>query len=240
MPASFRILAVVLCASLLASCGGKHIQRKDGTTTAKPWSVTGLAKGDIDDVIELHQKEAIASLKTLAVKLYQRNPLELGKGGHADIDAALQKIFMPLNHWHLSPQRKLDWAANINNAFREEYASDRVQTLVTGMLTMLMSAYGHKTEVYLLDSLDPQKLYNAARNVEIIAHRLSKTRKASGELLLLTDGIDHQGLQNLSFEREYGKLIATQDMIARIVEDKTNRGIRFGVVNAASFVLLPI
>jgi hypothetical protein len=105
---------------------------------------------------------------------------------------------------------------------------------------MLMSAYEHKTEVYVLDSMDPQKLYNAARNIEIMAWRLSNAKKASGELLLLTNGIDPSGVQNLSFEREYGKLIATQDLIARVVEDKTNRAIRFGVFNAASLVFFPI
>jgi hypothetical protein len=235
-----RFFLIVLSASLLASCGGQAIKRKDGTTSAKPWSVAGLAKGDIDDVIELHQKETIASLKLLTEKLYRRNPVELSKGGSADVQAAVARIFTPVNHWHLSPQRELDWAASINNAFREDFAGDRIHSLMTGVLTMVMSSYNHKTEVYLLDSMDAQKLYNCARNIEIVAWRLSNTKKSTGEVLLLTNGIDHEGVQNLSFEREYGKLIATQDLIARVVEDKTNRSIRFGVFNAASIVLLPI
>lgn len=239
-PILSRFLVVLISASLLASCGSRTIKRKDGTTSAKPWSVTGLAKGDIDDVIELHQKETLASLKLLTEKLYKRNPVEMSKAGITDVQAAVAKIFTPLNHWHLSPQRELDWAAAINNAFREDFVGDRIHSLMTGVLTMVMSSYNHKTEVYLLDSMDPQKLYNAARNVEIVAWRLSNTKKSTGEVLLLTNGIDHEGVQNLSFEREYGKLIATQDLIARVVEDKTNRGIRFGVFNAASFVLLPI
>ena len=235
-----RFLVVLLSVSFLASCGSQAIKRKDGKTTAKPWSVAGLAKGDIDDVIELHQKETLASLKLLTEKLYKRNPVEMSKSGITDVQAAVAKIFNPVNHWHLSPQRELDWAAAINNAFREDFAGDRIHSLMTGVLTMVMSSYNHKTEVYLLDSMDPQKLYNAARNIEIVAWRLSNAKKPTGEVLFLTNGVDHEGIQNLSFEREYGKLIATQDLIARVVEDKTNRSIRFGVFNAASFVLLPI
>lgn len=228
------------CASLLASCSGQAIKRKDGTTSARPWSVSGLAKRDIDEVVELHQKEAIASLRLLTEKLYKRNPVELPRGGSPSVQAAVARIFDPLNHWHLSPQRELDWSASINNAFRADYAGDRIHALMCGVLTMLMAAYEHKTELYVLDNLDPQKLYNAARNIEIVAWRLSNTKKPSGEVLLLTNGIDHNGVQNLSFEREFGKLIATQDLIARVVEDKTNRAIRFGVFNAASLVFLPI
>ena len=36
------------------------------------------------------------------------------------------------------------------------------------------------------------------------------------------------------------KLIGIQDTLARIIEDKSNRAIRFGVVNVASMVFLPI
>ncbi|NWG39297.1 MAG: hypothetical protein HXY27_04930 [Hydrogenophilaceae bacterium] len=235
-----RVFLSVLLISLLASCSSQPIKRKDGTTTARPWSLAGLAKRDIDDVVELHQKEAIASLKLLTEKLYRRNPAEMGKSGNTDLQAAVDRIFNPINHWHLSPQRQLDWSASINNAFREDFVGDRIHSLMTGVLTMVMSSYNHKTEVYMLDSMDAQKLYNSARNIEIVAWRLSNTKRANSELLLLTNGIGPDGVQNLSFEREFGKLIATQDLIARVVEDKTNRSIRFGVFNAASLVLLPI
>ena len=61
-----------------------------------------------------------------------------------------------------------------------------------------------------------------------------------GEPLLLSNGSDGNGVANLSFEREFGKLIGNQDTLAKIVEDKSNRAIRFGVVNLTSMVFLPI
>lgn len=233
------VLTLLICLSLTA-CSSKPIQRKDGTTSVRPMSVAGIAKGDIDDVTEVAQRETIASLKRLTEKLYRRNPAELRKNSVESIDAAVAKIFDPVNHWHLSPRRNMDWQASINGAFAEDFAGDRIEALMSGLLTMVMATYNHKTEIYILDSLDPQSLYNGARNIEIAVWRISNAKKANGELMLLSNGVGSDGVANLSFEREFGKLIATQDLIARIIEDKTNRTIRFSVVNAASLVFLPI
>ncbi len=233
------VLTLLICLSL-AACAGNPIQRKDGTSSVRPMSVAGIAKSDVDDVTEVAQRETIASLKRLTEKLYKRNPAEFQKNGAAKIEAAVTQIFDPVNHWHLSSRRNLDWQASINNAFTEGFAGDRIESLMSGLLTMVMATYNHKTEMYILDSLDPQKLYNGARNIEIAVWRLSNAKKANGELLLLSNGVDPNGVSNLSFEREFGKLIAGQDLIARIIEDKTNRAIRFSVVNAASLVFLPI
>lgn len=233
------VLTLLICLSL-AACSGKPIQRKDGTSSERPLSIAGIAKGDIDDVTEVSQRETISLLKKLTEKLYKRNPAELQKNSAATMEAAVAKIFDPVNHWHLSPRRKLDWQASINSAFAEDFAGDRIEALMNGLLTMVMATYNHKTEIYILDSLDPQSLYNGARNIEIAVWRLSNAKKADGELMLLSNGVGADGIANLSFEREFGKLIATQDLIARIIEDKTNRAIRFSVVNAASLVFLPI
>ncbi len=233
------IIAVLLCLNL-AACASKPIQRKDGTSSVRPVSISGIAKSDVDDVAELAQHETIATLKRLAEKLYRRNPAELRKSDAVSVEAAIGNIFDPVNHWSRSARRHIDWQTHINNAFSEQYAGDRVEALMTGLLTMTMAAYDNKTEVYLFDSLDAQKLYNSARNMEIAAWRLSNAKNASGELLLLSNGLGQDGVANLSFEREFGKLIATQDLIALVIEDKTNRAIRFSVVNAASLVFLPI
>ena len=73
-----------------------------------------------------------------------------------------------------------------------------------------------------------------------MAWKLSNARNAQGELILHSNSMGAGGVPNLSFEREFGKLIGLQDTLAKIIEDKSNRAIRFGVVNVASMVFLPI
>ena len=222
----------------LCGCSGQPIQRDDGSNTLRSFSITELAKGDIDNVVETHQQEVIASLKTLTLKLYRRNPQEWRKSGFASAEQAVEVLYQSLSHWQLAA--KPDWQTSLQNAWREDVAGDRVQALMQGLLVMNMAAYNHRTEFYLLTEVDAQKLYNSARNLEAVAWKLFNARRANGEFFLLSNAIDAQGIANLSFEREFGKLIGIQDTLAKIIEDKNNRAIRFGVVNVATMLFLPI
>lgn len=233
-------VACLLACIMLAACSGQPIQRKDGSSSARSFSVNELAKSDVDNVIEIHQQEVIAGLKTLSLKLYRRNPQEWRKAGHDSAEAAAGSLFMPLAHWDIAPLQKEDWRATLLATWREDYTGDRVQALMDGLLVMIMAAYNNQTEFYLLSELDTQKLYNSARNIEAVVWKLSNAKNARGELFLGSNGMDANGLTNLSFEREFGKLIGIQDTLAKIIEDKSNRAIRFGVVNVASMIFLPI
>jgi hypothetical protein len=114
-----------------------------------------------------------------------------------------------------------------------------VLAFIAGLSTMIMAAYNDKAEFYVLDELNPQKLYNSARNIEIAVWKLSTTRDGRGELFLLSN--ENEGAnRNLSFEREFGKLIAQQDTLARIVAEKSNRTIVRAIQSVATAVFLPI
>lgn len=232
--------ACLLTALLLTACSSPAIQRKDGSSSVRSFSLRDLAKRDVDEVIEIHQQAVLATLETLTLKLYRRNPGEWRKSGYASADEATMALFKPLPHWHLSSQKDLDWDAGLRNAWRADYTGDRVKALMNGLLVMHMAAFNHRTEFYLLTNVDAQKLYNAARNTEAVVWKLATAQNLRGEPLLLSNGSDGNGVANLSFEREFGKLIGNQDTLARIIEDKSNRAIRFGVVNVTSMVFLPI
>ena len=85
-------------------------------------------------------------------------------------------------------------------ALKPEFAGDRVFAFGVGLASMVFISYNEKTEFYLTDTLDPQKLYNSARNIEVAAWKLANARGARGEPLLLSNeaGAD---VVNLSFER---------------------------------------
>ena len=160
------LLAFLLTLSLLAACSGQPIQRKDGSSNAvRNFSVKDLAKGDVDDVIEIHQKEILGSLKTLTLKLYRRNPNEWRKSGFTNADDATTELFKPLPLWQESTQKDQRWEAPLRDLWLENFTGDRVKALMNGLLIMHMAAFNHRTEFYLLTEMDAQKLYNAARCV---------------------------------------------------------------------------
>jgi len=127
----------------------------------------------------------------------------------------------------------------IRTAFDDAYPGDRVLALIAGLAAMVDRSYGDKREFFLLDSLDPQKLYNSARNIELAAWLLRTRTGPTGELLLLSHSLEGEAV-NLSFERLFGKLISLQDTLAKVVAERSNRTIRTVVQRMMGAVFLPI
>ncbi|NWG86773.1 MAG: hypothetical protein HXY26_04555 [Hydrogenophilaceae bacterium] len=233
-------IAILVALMLVLSAGcSQPIKRKDGANSARNFAVGNLAKAEADMLTEINQREVIKSLRLLTEKLYRRNPQEYRKAGHDSVEAATRQLFAEIERWPESELAKLNWEQSFRQSFNEDFSGDRVQAFMGGLLSMVMSAYNHKTEFYLIDELDAQKLYNSARNVETAVWKLSTAKQAGGAKFLLTNSIEGE-VQNLSFEREFAKIIALQDLLALYVEDRDNRSITRVVQSAASFVFLPI
>ena len=190
-------------------------------------------------VTDRHLQQAEVLLKELAGKLYRRNPHELQKTGDVTLDDRLKQLF--------AADRSLDFAEIEHKrgvsamllALEPDYAGDRVFPLLVGLLSMIRSSYNDLPEFYLLDSLDPQKLYNSARNIEVLIWRLKSRLDSTGKPLILTNSLPGEE-RNLSYERLFGKLIAQQDMMANIAAEKWNRVINKVVHSAATAVFLPV
>lgn len=197
------------------------------------------AKSDIDIAAELHAQECMASARLLMEKLYRRNPRELRKGRDASIEAALARAFEARAQFRFADLGNARGTDAIVLALKPEYAGDRVFAFGVGLASMVYLSYNGKTEFYLTDSLDAQKLYNSARNLEIAAWKLANARDARGEPLLLSNEAAGD-VHNLSFEREFGKMIAYQDVMAQIAAQRSNRVIRRVVQTLATAVFLPI
>ncbi len=223
---------------LMAAC----VTTGTGTTPRKPVSgfdPNQIAKSDIDRVAEAHQREVFASLKLLAEKLYRRNPREWRKGGQASLEAAVARIFETNHGWAFKELENKRGTDAIHLAFREDYTGDRVLAFIVGLGGMVQTAFNDKTELFILDDLDPQALFNAARNVEIAVWKLSSATTPGGELWLLSN--EGAGpVKNLSFEREFGKIIGSLDLLSKIIADKTNRIVAKVFQNVATAIFLPV
>lgn len=232
-----RTLLMVFAACVLAT-GCSTPGTAPAARTKSGFDLRQLVKTDINRVAETHQQHVFASLRRLADKLYKRNPAEWRKGGAASAEAAISRIFDDKHRWRfaaLGDRRDLE-AMQI--ALHPEFRGDRVQALIVGLASMVQSALGDREVFYLLDDLEPQHLYNAARNVEIVAWKLASTRDAAGNLLLLSNEMGE--VTNLSFEREFGRVIGLLDALADIVEEETDRTISRVVQNLTTAVFLPV
>ena len=197
-----------------------------------------LIKTDLNRVAEAHQHHIFASLRRLAGKLYKRNPREWRKSDAPSAEAAISRIFDEQHRWRfesLGNRRDLD---ALHVALHPDYRGDRVQALIVGLASMVQSAFGDREVFYLLDDLEPQHLYNAARNVEIAVWKLADARDAHGGLLLLSNELGDS--PNLSFEREFGRIIGLLDALSDVIEEETERTVTRVVQNLTTAVFLPV
>ena len=178
------------------------------------------------------------SLMALADKLYRRNPAEWRKSA-ATRETALAQLELAL----LSAQ---PWAPLAGQrdvaALSPDFAGDRVAAFIVACADTIVTAHGGKREFYYLDGIDPQHLYNAARNMEIALWILNTRRDAQGQPLLLANEIGPDS-RNLSFEREFGKIIGRLDLLASYATERYRRaviGYVQGVVAAPLLAFLPV
>lgn len=219
-----RFLPLLIFCLTLGACG--------------QYEVKNLVKSDVDLVADEFIIETRASVRELLVKLYKRNPGELRKNPGMTIDGRLAQLKVAtgvLIFPELGGKRGID---AMNLAFDPAFRGDRVFALVVGLGGMLRVAYGYRNEMFLFDSLDPDVLKTSARNVEVLLWKLKNSRKPDGSHFLITH--EYKGVvDNLSFERLFGRIIILQEMMARIAGDSNDRTVT-GAVHAVSKVFMPL
>ena len=228
-----RYLLIVL-AIVLAGCATKVGRDGARETSFDP---KYLAKTEIDRVIDATRVEVVGGLMILADKLYRRNPREWKKSGLASRELALQRL---VDRSAALPELegKREGAAAML-AFREDFAGDRVAALMLGLLSMVDAAYENKQEFFVLDTLSEQKLYNTARNIEIALWKLATAKNSAGELFLLSNELDPNN-RNLSFEREFGRIIGLLDFLSKVVADTNGRTVTRLTQSIATAIFLPV
>ena len=231
-----RVLLLVMMV-LLSGC---QTAVQENTVKTHSFSLRDVAKSNIDKVLELQLRNSTHLLKQLMKKLYLRNPIYWRSAGFQSADKAVDWAFAPQHRGAVLLKslykKSID---SMHLAFDEAFEGDRVLVFVHGLYGMLNDAYDNKTEFFLLDDLDPQRIYNATRNIEVAVWKLSHDRDAQHQLFLVSNALSGPVI-NLSFERLFGKLIAIHDGNAEFIADKTNRQIKYVIQGMVRLVFLPI
>lgn len=236
--ASSRLIVLTFAACVLAGACSRNESSEAGPKTGE-FHVRSLAKSDIGQVMEVHVGEVREQLRILMFKLYKRNPRELRKVPGATADGNATRLFTRTTEWHFPELLNVTGVNAIHLSLTQDFEGDRVFAFIAGLASMLMAAYEYKTEFYILDTVDPQNLYNSARNLEIAAWKLEHNLDAGGKPYIYSVSLGEEP-ENLSYERLFGKMIALQDTMAIIIADRSNRTIRKVVQNVATAMFLPI
>ncbi len=219
-----RLTLATASALLLAACGTPAPTHK-GEVKGADASMQEWGQSDMNRVATVAMRENLESLHRLADKLYRRNPAEWRKGGAASRDQAVAQLRAAIaqrSGWPALQQRRDIDALAL--ALSPDFTGDRVAGFIYAVADMLITAHGGKTEFYLVDGQDAQHLYNAARNLEVAVWMLAQRRAATGAPLLLADEIS-AAERNLSYEREFGKIIARVDLLAQVTTEKYRRAV---------------
>ncbi|WP_245587326.1 alpha/beta hydrolase family protein [Comamonas composti] len=225
---------------LLMGCAQTPAPR--GEVKGEDFGSGELLQSDSNRMATLAMKANLQSLMRLMDKLYQRNPAEWKKTADSrEAAAAYVRIAIMERQPWAELQGRRDVAA-LSLALEPGFAGDRVAAFIHALADTLITAHGGRTSFTLINGLDPQLIYNAARNVEIANWILNTRRTATGAPLLLSNHLN-EGERNLSFEREMGMVIGRLDLIASYTTERYRRsviGYAQGLVAGPFFQFLPV
>ena len=237
---SFGISAC-LTALLLTGCADTPAPR--GKVPERDMEAKEWGQSDVNRMATLSIRANLQSLYLLMDKLYRRNPQEWRKGGFDSREQAIQAVKDAIENeqpWpDLMDQRDID---GMSMALAPEFAGDRVAAFTWATADMLITAYGGRTTLYMIHGLDAQTVFNASRNLEVANWMLTHRKLANGQPMLLTNEINANE-RNLSFEREFGKMIARNDLMSEVVSEKYRRaviGYVQGLAGGSLFQFLPV
>ncbi|KTC63196.1 hypothetical protein AO262_03615 [Pseudomonas fluorescens ABAC62] len=226
-----------LLAAMLVVCA-TGCTRQQGQDIAKQFSngkPDEFFQTSVDRMATLEMSANLQSLYLLMSKLYLRNPNQWRQSGYPDAASAEREIRQAIEQRRPLPAlgQRRDLTA-LSYSLSPEFQGDRVGAFIYAIGSMLVTAHGGRTEFYITDSINPQFVSNAARNIEKATWLLSKRQDANGVLLLFSNEISEEG-SNLSFAVEFGKIVARLDLLTQMLDERYRR---IGVNYAQSLLLM--
>jgi hypothetical protein len=201
-----------------------------------------MGQSDTNRIATIGMKDNLDSLYLLMDKLYRRNPAEWKKTGISR-EESIKRVREAIEQRQPWPglQGQRDIKA-LSLALMPDFSGDRVAAFIYSSADMIIAAHGGKTEFFLVDALDAQHIYNAGRNIEVAVWLLGSRRNTTGKVLLLSDDMS-EASRNLSFEREFGKVVGRLDLLAEFLTERYRRaGINYvqNLVGGSFLQFLPV
>lgn len=212
------VLAGAAAAALgLAGCAATRSTERAEDYDSREWMQSSANR-----IANLALRDNLQSIRRVQLSLYRRNPREWRKGS-SNADDAIQRtwdaVMQPQPMPALGGKTGID---AVRLAFEPAYAGDRIAAMVYGWATMLKEANGNTWEQTMVDGVNAENSYRAARNIEISLWLIGSKTGADGQPLLLATEISERG-RNLVVDRELSKIVARLDLLAAQADEKYRR-----------------
>lgn len=209
-------------AALLAAAGCSSMR---DTQRAEPYSNHEWLQSGANRIANLSLRDNLQSVRRVQSTLYKRNPREWRKSA-ASMDDATQRAWDAVLKGPPLPELKgatgIDAIRMAFDTGPQGFQGDRVAALVVGWATMLKQANGDTWDQTMIDGVNAENSFRAARNFEISLWLISSKASSDGQPLLLATEISDRG-RNLVADRELSKVVARLDLMAAQADEKYRR-----------------
>lgn len=166
---TIRCLAVItaLCLNNQVCLAGEQTKQENTTKKAKVHHLSPIAPKASEAF-----KRQNDDLRKLMLQLYQCNQKDLLKSTKVSAEELVQWVFEGPFGWKFEAIRRVQSVDALSLSFNEQYQGDRILPLITGLHTMLVSAYGGENDFKFTKTISPKHLYDAAHNIEMTRLKL--------------------------------------------------------------------
>lgn len=229
-----HILTICICTFFLVACTSTPSPK--GKVETASLSTKELVQSDVNRMATIAMSDNLDALFQIANRLYDHNPSQLNKSG-LDKKAAIARLSHAIKTrtpWKsLGDKRALDAVVlSLSPGFK----ADRVAAFIYATSDIFILAQGDRIEFYLLNGLDAQKLYNAARDVDQASQLLmTKNNPQIYALAMSNDDAKY-------YDKAFGKIIGRLDTLGEFVTEKYRRaGVGYiqGLVGGSLFQFFP-
>ena len=223
LPLAARRTCLLAGAASLLGLAGCAATRS--TERAEPYANQEWLQSGANRIANLSLRDNLQSVRRVQSTLYKRNPREWRKSA-ASMDEATQRAWDAVLKGPPLPELKgasgIDAIRMAFDTTPQGYQGDRVAALVYGWANMLKQANGDTWDQTMLDGVNAENSFRAARNFEISLWLISSKTGPDGQPLLLATEISERG-RNLVADRELSKVVARLDLLAAQADEKYRR-----------------